>query len=357
MLSPRRRLPLSLIHRIRFDLGLPPDFARSLLPLFPDYFQLIPSSPSDSTLSVELVCYISDLAQSAMERYAAKTGGYKKGAPLAFPLKFSRGFEMEKKVRKWVEEWQRLPYVSPYEDGSRLPPKSDVWEKWAVGLVHEILSLVIGRKMEKGNLEMVVGCLGLNPARFRRLVMNHAGVFYVSNKIRRQTVVLREGYRRDLLLEKHPLMGLRYQYIHLMRKGKEESGKKKGKGKKKGGRRSVGEADDEVGEDEDGDDDEDEDEEEGDDYSEEFDSEDEESDDEDEDEGYDGSRERVMEGRRGVRVENIEPRRSLVKESRGMNGRRHEGQRKNDGEGRSYGRGNNFAQGKQRVNLRNMVST
>ena len=61
-----------------------------------------------------------------MEKSAMAKGDYNKGMPLAFPLQFSKGFDMEKKVKKWVEEWQKLPYISPYEDGIHLAPKSDL---------------------------------------------------------------------------------------------------------------------------------------------------------------------------------------------------------------------------------------
>ncbi|PKA66041.1 hypothetical protein AXF42_Ash010450 [Apostasia shenzhenica] len=223
MLTPHRRLPLSLIDRLRWDLGLPCDFVRSLLPDFPDYFQISPSSAGDN-LDIELVCYRKDLAVSFMEDSAMRTGDYKKGASLAFPLHFSRRFELDKKVRKWLHEWQKLPYISPYESGSNLQPKSDLAEKWIVGVLHEVLSLLIGKKTEKMNLILFAKHLGLPPG-LGKLISHHPGIFYVSNKISTQTVLLREAYRRDLLLEKHPLMGIRYQYIHLMHK--ERNGVKK----------------------------------------------------------------------------------------------------------------------------------
>lgn len=225
MLSPYRRLPLSLIDRLRWDLGLPCDFVRSLLPDFPDYFQISPS-PSRNSLDIELVWYRKDLAVSSLEHYAMRTGGYKKGTPLAFPLHFSRGFELEKKVRKWLDEWQKLPYISPYESGSNLPPKSDLMEKWIVGTLHEVLSLLIAKKTDKENLIILGKHLGL-PSEFRKVISQHPGIFYLSNKLKMQTVVLREAYRRDLLIEKHPMMGIRYQYIHLMHKNMIGSGKKK----------------------------------------------------------------------------------------------------------------------------------
>lgn len=157
---------------------------------------------------------------SVMEKRAESQGEYKKGMPLAFPLQFSKGFDMEKKVKKWMEEWQKLPYISPYEDGWNLAPKSDLGEKWAVGVLHEILHLLVPKKTEKENLLVLGECMGLR-SRFKRALADYPGIFYVSNKIRTNTVVLREAYKRDLLVEKHPLMGMRYHYIHLMNKGKE----------------------------------------------------------------------------------------------------------------------------------------
>lgn len=40
----------------------------------------------------------------------------------------------------------------------------------------------------------------------------------MSNKIRTQTVVLREAYRKSSLVDVHPLMEMRYRYIDLMNK-------------------------------------------------------------------------------------------------------------------------------------------
>ncbi|URE40428.1 Plant organelle RNA recognition domain [Musa troglodytarum] len=262
MLSRRRRLPLCLVDRLRWDLGLPRDYARSLLPDYPDYFQIVPSTTGvGGALDLELVLYRKDLAVSAMERYAMKTGGYNKGMSLAFPLYFSRGFDLEKKVRKWLDEWQKLPYISPYEDASNLAPKSDLAEKWMVAMLHEVLHLFVPKKTEKENLVLLGEHLGLPPG-FRKVITHHPGIFYVSSKLKTQTVVLREAYRRDLLLGKHPLMGLRYQYIHLMHKGKETDAKEKhSKSRRVAAHGSIDNditAEDEEGEEEDDDDEEEE---------------------------------------------------------------------------------------------------
>lgn len=46
--------------------------------------------------------------------------------------------------------------------------------------------------------------------------MHHPGIFYLSNKIRTHTIVLREAFNKNILVEKHPLMRMRYKYISLM---------------------------------------------------------------------------------------------------------------------------------------------
>ena len=249
MLAPSRALPLRLVARLRLDLGLAPDFQRSLLPNYPDYFALSP----DGTF-LELVCYRKDLAVSAMQSYAQRTGGYKVGDVVSFPLSFPRGFELDKKVRKWLDEWQRLPYISPYEDGSHLAPRSDITEKRTVAVLHEVLSLTVGKRMEKEVLVKLGEALRLPPG-FRKVVARHPGIFYMSHKLRTQTVVLRESYRRHMLVDKHPMMGIRYQYLHLMHMGKEEVGKGKGKDRKSGrGEQMIGEEFSAEGEDDDNED-------------------------------------------------------------------------------------------------------
>ncbi|ERN14950.1 hypothetical protein AMTR_s00032p00206100 [Amborella trichopoda] len=254
MLTRHKRLPLTLIDQLKWDLGLPNDYVRSILPDFPDYFQIIPNpepnpspnsafkplwsdpfekpnpklnstspNPNSSlnSLWLDLVCWSDELAVSVMEKKAMKEGKeYKKGMALAFPLSFSRGYDIKKEVVKWVENLQKLPYISPYEDASYLDSRSDQYEKWMLGVLHELFHLFVAKKAEKQNVQSLGEHLGFRP-RFTRAFAHHPGIFYASNKIKTCTVILREAYKRDLLVEKHPLMGFRYQYIHLMHKKRE----------------------------------------------------------------------------------------------------------------------------------------
>ncbi|GAV86516.1 PORR domain-containing protein [Cephalotus follicularis] len=221
MLTGSSSLPLHVIDRFKFDLGLPHNYLTALLADYPDFFQLCTFTDrltNRETVALELVAWRSELAVSEMERRVS--GGdlrVKKGMPLRFKMSLPSGFDLEKKVLNWVDEFQCLPYVSPYENAFHLGAISDQAEKWAVAVLHELLWLLVSKKTEKANVFYLGDYFGFGD-RFAKVLKHHPGIFYVSNKIRTQTIVLREAYRKDFLVEKHPLMGMRYRYIYLMNK-------------------------------------------------------------------------------------------------------------------------------------------
>ncbi|XP_016481612.1 protein WHAT'S THIS FACTOR 9, mitochondrial-like [Nicotiana tabacum] len=220
MLTRAKRLPFYVIERFKFDLGLPRDYLLSFLPEFPEYFQICQMGFKDSdgreVFGLELVKWREDLAVSVMEkRVKSEDLGGRKRVHIRFSMNLPRGFDLVKKVRNWVEEWQNLPYISPYEDAFHLAPNSDQAEKWTVGVIHELLSLLVSKKTERENIYCLGDYLGFG-IRFRKALVHHPGIFYLSNKIRTHTIVLREGFNKNILVEKHPLMRMRYKYISLM---------------------------------------------------------------------------------------------------------------------------------------------
>ncbi|KAL2460532.1 Ubiquitin carboxyl-terminal hydrolase family protein [Abeliophyllum distichum] len=247
MLARCRKSPLYLIDMFKYDLGLPHDYLLTFLPEFPEYFQISDMGFRDSSgnvvLGLELVSWRKDLAVSAMEKRVKSQGENEKR--IKFLMNLPRGFDLENRVMEWVEEWQNLPYISPYENAFHLAPNSDQAEKWAVGVIHELLSLLLSKKTERENIFHLGEFLGFTRLRFKKALVHFPGIFYVSNKIRTQTVVLREEYKKNVLIERHPLMGMRNKYINLMnrvlRRGKPIRsgfvGRKKGNSFIKGGRR------------------------------------------------------------------------------------------------------------------------
>uniref|UniRef100_A0A7N0TL73 PORR domain-containing protein n=1 Tax=Kalanchoe fedtschenkoi TaxID=63787 RepID=A0A7N0TL73_KALFE len=219
MLNRNHKVPLSLVDRMRWDLGLPDDYLETVIPHFPDYFHIV-GYGGDRFL--ELVCWIDELAVSAVEKNAMKDerdglylGEYMKGMPFEFQMEYSSDFEMDKKYKKWLDNWQKLPYISPYQNASHISSSSDESDKWAVAVLHELLHILVPKKSEKDDLLCFAEYMDLRP-RIKRAMLHHPGIFYMSSKLGTHMIVLREAYKRNILIEKHVLISMRSQYIHLM---------------------------------------------------------------------------------------------------------------------------------------------
>ncbi|KAH9757987.1 PORR domain-containing protein [Citrus sinensis] len=226
MISQMNKITLTMIDLLKWDLGLPDDFLTSLVPDFPDYFRAVGYQNKHERCSgfdlfgeLELVCWSNDFAVSVVEKKAKAKGI--DGENIMFSMNFSSGFEIDKKMKKWMDNWQKLPYISPYENATHLLPKSDESDKWAVAIMHEVISLFGAQKVEREKLLCFGNYLGIR-SWFKRALLNHPGIFYVSNKSGMYTVVLKEAYKRGSLIESDPLMNVRSRYIHLMNMVKEE---------------------------------------------------------------------------------------------------------------------------------------
>ncbi|XP_009137963.1 protein WHAT'S THIS FACTOR 9, mitochondrial [Brassica rapa] len=220
MLTGAGSLPLYVVDRFRFDLGLPHDYVTSLICDYPDYFEVIEVHDrlnGGKTLALSLTSPRKSLAVSEMERRESIINGSRvqKGLRIRYSMNFPKGYELEKRIKNWVDQWQDLPYISPYENAFHLGSYSDQAEKWAVAVLHELLYLLISKKTETENVLCLGEYLGFG-TRLKKALVHHPGIFYMSHKIRTQTVVLREGYHKEFLIQKHPLMGMRHRYLYLM---------------------------------------------------------------------------------------------------------------------------------------------
>ncbi|CAA7052379.1 unnamed protein product [Microthlaspi erraticum] len=224
MINRINRIPLELLDLLKWDLGLPQDYVESMVPDFPDYFRVTKSKLRGCSGELELVCWSDEHSVSALEKKAkiSGKGGFVKGSPIAFPMKFTNGFVVDKKMKKWFDDWQKLPYISPYENALHLPVTSDESDKWAAAVLHEILNLFVSKKVEKDAVLRLGEFMGLR-SRFKRVLHNHHGVFYLSSKLRTHTVVLRDGYKRGMLVEGNELVTSRNRYLKLMSKVKKVS--------------------------------------------------------------------------------------------------------------------------------------
>ncbi|KAF2307733.1 hypothetical protein GH714_031289 [Hevea brasiliensis] len=197
MMMKSRTVPLQSLHPLKWDLGLPDNFEKLLIPKYPNYFQFVKAL--NGVTCLRLVQWQEEFAVSALQRsneskeMGNKYEQFKKGqTTLAFPMRFPRGYGAQKKVRAWMEEFQKLPYISPYEDSRQIDPNSELMEKRVVGVLHELLSLTIHKKTKRNYLRSLR----------EQLILPH-----------------KEGYQQGKLVNPHPLARLRDKFYHVMRTG------------------------------------------------------------------------------------------------------------------------------------------
>ncbi|KAH6804482.1 Ubiquitin carboxyl-terminal hydrolase family protein [Perilla frutescens var. frutescens] len=211
MLTRERLLPLQTIDQLRWDLGLPHDYEDKFVGKHPELFSFV--KLPDDRMGLKLLVWDDRLAVSHLE-----SNNLEKNESLTFPIGFTRGFGLKKKCMEWLNEWQKLPYTSPYVDALHLDPRTDVSEKRHVGVFHELLHLTILRKIERKNVSNLRVPLAM-PQKFTKVFERHPGIFYISKKGATQTVVLREAFDRGQLIEKHPLADIWEKYANMMKSG------------------------------------------------------------------------------------------------------------------------------------------
>lgn len=220
MMTKNRMVPMQSIYPLRWDLGLPFDFDKTLIQKYPDHFRVTKGLNGIACLS--LVQWHEEFAVSALQR--SKQGlsvhadyqRFKSGrTPLAFPLNFPERHGRRKVVKAWMEEFQKLPYISPYQDCGLIDPENDVMEKRSVGVLHEILSLTIQKKTNTIYLRNLREELIL-PLKFVRIFTGYPGIFYLSRKRKTSTAVLKEGYHKGKVVDCHPLIRVREKFLHVM---------------------------------------------------------------------------------------------------------------------------------------------
>ncbi|KAK8681255.1 hypothetical protein V6N13_053660 [Hibiscus sabdariffa] len=217
MLTKGRTLPLQTIDQLKWDLGLPYDYCDNLIRNYADLFSFF--RLPDDRIGLKLLSWDDALAVSQLEKNAALQAEEDlKNSCLAFPVGFTRGFGLKRKCMEWLKEWQKLPYTSPYADASYLDPRTDVSEKRIVGVFHELLHLTIQKKTQRQNVSNLRKPLSL-PQKFTKVFERHPGIFYISKMSDTQTVVLREAYDCQRLLQRHPLVDIRERFASMMRKG------------------------------------------------------------------------------------------------------------------------------------------
>ncbi|RID67286.1 hypothetical protein BRARA_D02374 [Brassica rapa] len=225
LMSRDNVLPLSIVQGMKWYLGLPDDYMMSL----DSSFRFVDMEDGVKGLAVE--CSNGEKVVSLLQKNAIKNRGLlcsenrgllcseNRGllcSEIEFPLFPSKGCRLRVKIEDWLKEFQRLPYVSPYDDYSRLDPSSDVAEKRVVGFLHELLCLFVDHSAERKKLLCLKKWFGL-PQKVHKAFERHPQIFYLSMKNKTCTAILREPYRDKASVEPHPVLAVRKKYIQLMK--------------------------------------------------------------------------------------------------------------------------------------------
>ncbi|ESQ55705.1 hypothetical protein EUTSA_v10027159mg [Eutrema salsugineum] len=210
MMSVNQRLNVVKLNELKRSFGFTDDYVIRILPKYSDLFRLVNYSGRKSSMEIELLSWKPELAVSAVEAAASE-----RGSEPSFTCSLPT---------TWTNPWERFiefnasPYISPYQDPGDLVEGSKESEKRSVGLVHELLSLTLWKKLSVVKLNHFKREFGL-PEKLNGMLLKHPCIFYVSNKYQVHTVVLREGYNGSELIHKDPLVVVKDKFGELMQQG------------------------------------------------------------------------------------------------------------------------------------------
>ncbi|KAK9153187.1 hypothetical protein Sjap_000667 [Stephania japonica] len=233
-MSASRSLPLRAVFKVWRELGLPDDFEDSVISQNPSIFS-VSDGIEPNTHVVKLVCGFPVHNFSAhvenwrriececeCESENSKQIDDELGIRFGFKHGFPPGMRLSKDFRRRIKEWQRLPYVGPYElvgggsDGKKLSRGGKKGlEKRAVGIVHEFMSLTVEKMVEVEKISHFRKWFGID-LNVRDLFLDHPGIFYLSTKGKRHMVFLREAYERGCLIEPNPVYVARRKLLDLV---------------------------------------------------------------------------------------------------------------------------------------------
>lgn len=227
-MSASKSLPLRAIFKVWRELGLPDDFEQSIISQNPHLFELHAAhEPNTHTLRllsptpvIPFSAAVDDWRLTECCKEDSKVGQ----TQLRFSFKhgFPPGMRLTKQFKAKVKQWQRLPYLGPYEEMrekkcSKAGVKS--LEKRAVGIVHEFMSLTVEKMVEVEKISHFRKWFGID-LNIRDLFLDHPGIFYLSTKGKRHTVFLREAYERGCLIDRNPVYDARRKLLELVRLGR-----------------------------------------------------------------------------------------------------------------------------------------
>ncbi|CAL0311249.1 unnamed protein product [Lupinus luteus] len=210
MMSMEKRILLAKIAHLMTDFGLPQEFRDTICHRYPQYFQVVATEQGPA---LELTHWDPELAVSAAE-LAAEENRIREieernliidRVPKFNRVKLPKGLHLSKGETRKIMQFTDIPYISPYSDFSALRPGTREKEKHACGVVHEILSLSLEKRMLINHFTHFREEFRFSQ-QIRGMFIRHPDMFYVSLKGERDSVFLREAYRDSQLVDKDRLL-------------------------------------------------------------------------------------------------------------------------------------------------------
>ncbi|KAG9134247.1 hypothetical protein Leryth_019183 [Lithospermum erythrorhizon] len=227
-MSVSRSLPLRAVFKVYRELGLPDDFEESVISRNSGVF-VLEDGNEVNTHVLKLVKNVNREGMVAavedwrvVEYCNEDCDGDSSEFRCGFKLSYPPGMRLKKDFKAKVKEWQRLPYVGPYDEmGVKRTTKAGVkeMEKRAVGMLHEFLSLTVEKMVEVEKISHFRKSFGID-LNIRDLFLDHPGMFYLSTKGKKHTVFLREAYERGRLIEPNPVYVARRKLLDLVLLGR-----------------------------------------------------------------------------------------------------------------------------------------
>ncbi|KAK1376641.1 PORR domain-containing protein [Heracleum sosnowskyi] len=210
MMSLDKRILLEKIAHLKTDLGLPLEFRNTICHRYPQYFKVVSTGRGPA---LELTHWDPELAVTAAELQEEENRERKsaeKDLIIDRPPKFSRiklpkGLKLSKGEMRRIQQFNEMPFISPYSDFSDLRPGTSEKEKHACAVVHEMLSLTIEKRTLVDHLTHFREEFRFSQ-QLRGMLIRHPDMFYVSLKGDRDSVFLRDAYRDSHLVEKNKLL-------------------------------------------------------------------------------------------------------------------------------------------------------
>lgn len=222
MMSVNGTLHIHALRLIRRELGLPQDFRESIIGKYTNEFRLVDLEIVGLVDRDRELGFVGEVEKWREKEFREKWLSEFE-TKYSFPINFPTGFKIEAGFREKLRNWQRLPYVKPYErkEGVKVRTCGGIerFEKRAVGILHELLWLTVEKKVEVERLVHFRKDLGIE-VNLRELILKHPGIFYISTKGNAQTVFLREAYSKGCLMEPNRISVVRRKMLDLILLGR-----------------------------------------------------------------------------------------------------------------------------------------